>query len=553
MEKKHNATRMIVVGALFLGVFALYPVLAAAQEKPAPTGNADESAAVKALEAKIAAQQDQIEKLTRAVELLTLRLNETSQAPSQETEHTPSLGEVSSLSPVIPASATAAVGAPRGSSVPTPPGPTPVTRAEVEQYTEKVDQLSKSLDGALKNLGGFKFGGDFRFRGDAQLRSGNNVAGPLQNIRSRYRLRLNVDKELDPRFRFHMQLSTGPLNNGLTNDQDFSGAIAKHPFSIAEAYVDYHPNSNLALRGGRMEEVFADNMRFLWDDDIRFNGFNQAVRVQFGSAPLGLKSIELRSGEYILSNPNVVILSATSPFVAAAFQPGQKVRDSNLFHPGFVIKGSLGTGWSHQFVSDIQVYRNPNEIQLASLANGFPVLVSNAIGLALSGPMTGAGNATTTPGGAIFSARNFQIPRVAYRVEHQGWKLGNREMPAWLDFQVSRNIGTSKLRDAFMASANIGSVKGFGDFRFLYQFAIKDANALISQFTDDDLGTGTGVNIKVHAVRFDLGLTRFLQWQNLLFIQDERRASNPAEQLFIPLQRGANTTYRYLGQLAFSF
>ena len=76
---------------------------------------------------------------------------------------------------------------------------------------------------------------------------------------------------------------------------------------------------------------------------------------------------------------------------------------------------------------------------------------------------------------------------------------------------------------------------------------------MISQFTDDDLGTGTGVNIAVHAVRFDLGLTRFLQWQNLLFIQHERRPNNPAELFFVPLQQGANATFRYLGQLAFTF
>src|SRR2546428_565474 len=142
---------------------------------------------------------------------------------------------------------------------------------------------------------------------------------------------------------------------------------------------------------------------------------------------------------------------------------------------------------------------------------------------------------------------------LAYRLEHKGWAFRGREMPAWIDFQGSRNAGTSKLRDAFMASANLGGVKGFGDVRFLYQFAKKDANALISQFTDDDLGTGSGVNIAVHAVRFDLGLTRFLQWQNLFFIQEERRPSNPAEQFSVPLQRGANTTFRYLGQLAFTF
>ena len=56
-----------------------------------------------------------------------------------------------------------------------------------------------------------------------------------------------------------------------------------------------------------------------------------------------------------------------------------------------------------------------------------------------------------------------------------------------------------------------------------------------------------------HAIRFDLGLSRSLQWQNLLFLQNERRPNNPAQNFFVPVQRGANLTYRYLGQLSFSF
>ena len=82
---------------------------------------------------------------------------------------------------------------------------------------------------------------------------------------------------------------------------------------------------------------------------------------------------------------------------------------------------------------------------------------------------------------------------------------------------------------------------------------IKDANSIISQFTDDDLGTGSTVNFATHGIRFDLGLTRFLQWQNLVFIQNAREGNNPAQQFFVPVPRGANTTYRYLGQLAFTF
>jgi len=436
---------------------------------------------------------------------------------------------------------------------PSSEAPQTVSAVEVRQYMRKVDELEKGTERTAQSLGGFKFSGDFRLRFDATARSGNSIAPPLQNIRGRYRLRLNVDKEIDPRFRFHMQLSTAPLNNGLTNDQDFGGIVAKHPFSIAEVYMDFHPNARFSLRGGRMEEVFADDSRFLWDNDVRFNGFQQVVKLPIEGNSLGIKSVEFRSAEYILTNPNVAILSATSPFVSAGYQPGQKVRAANLFHPGVIVRGDLSSHWSHQFISDVEIYRNPNQILLSTLSSGFPVVVSNALGIMLSGPATGSGNGTTTPGGAVYSAPHFEIVRLAYRLNYQGWKLRDRTMPFWLDFQATRNTGTSKLRDAFMVSANLGSVRKFGDVRFLYQFAIKDANSLIAQFTDDELGIGTGVNREAHALRFDLGLTRFLQWQNLFFFQSPRRPSNPAEQFFVPLEPGANTAVRYQGQLAFNF
>ena len=424
-------------------------------------------------------------------------------------------------------------------------------KSAVEPLAPAQEELVKKVETLSNNLNGFKFSGDFRLRFDVQARSGNAIAGPLQNIRGRYRLRLNIDKDIDPKFRFHVQLSTGPYNNQTTNDQDLAGMAAKHPFSVAEAYVDYHPNSRVSLRGGRMEEVFADNMRFLWDDDVRFNGFQQIATIPLASKTF--KSIEFRSGEYFLSNPNVPVLAASSPFVTAGFEPGQNVRDANLFHPGIVAVGDLGTRWTHQAVADIQLYRNQNQILLATTATGFPVVINNSLGLMLSGPVPTVGNATTTPGGAIYSAAHYQVARLAYRISNRGIKIGKREMPFFFDVQTLRNVGTDQLRDAIMASFNFGAVRQLGDMRFLYQYAIKDANSIVAQFTDDDLGTGSTTNIAVHALRFDIGLTRSLQWQNLVFIQNARRASNPSQLFFVPVQRGANTTYRYLGQLAFTF
>jgi len=308
------------------------------------------------------------------------------------------------------------------------------------------------------------------------------VAGPLQNIRSRYRVRLNVDKDIDPKFRFHLQLSTGPYNVQTTNDQDFGAMAVKHAFSIAEAYLDYHPTPRVSLRGGRMEEVFADNTRFLWDDDVRFNGFQQTANIPVHSKVF--KTVEVKSGEYFLNNPNVPILAATSPYVSAGYVVGQRVRDALLFHPGLVLSGELGMRWTHQTIADMELYLNPNQIQLSSTASGFPVVINNTIGLSLSGPITAVGNATTSPGGAIYNAGRYQIVRLEHRITNKGVRIANREMPCYLDFQVARNVGTHQLRDAMMASANFGAVRQFGDVRFLYQYAIKDANSIIAQFTD---------------------------------------------------------------------
>src|SRR5262249_22509968 len=147
-------------------------------------------------------------------------------------------------------------------------------------------------------------------------------------------------------------------------------------------------------------------------------------------------------------------------------------------------------------------------------------------GLVLSGPLPGTGNATTTNGGSIYTVDDFQIARLTYRLDHSGFKSGEHEYPIAFNLQVSRNIGTSlPERDGMLASFKLGSVKKPFDNSILYVFSIKGANAILSQLTDDDLGTGTGVNIRTHHIRWDVGLLKGVQLQSLLFIQNELRNS----------------------------
>lgn len=421
--------------------------------------------------------------------------------------------------------------------------PAPQPAVQPVSYSPRPPQAAAQATATLPTVAGFRFSGDLRFRLDAAVRSASAAAPGLQNIRGRYRFRFNADRDVASDLNFHAQLSTGAVNNGITFDQDFAGGATRHPFFISEAYVDYHPRSNVSIRGGRVEEVYADNSRFLWDDDVRFNGFNE--RWKKGR-------VELRAGQYFLVHPNTFSVPSTSPLTLAGIQPGKIARSSQMFHQGVTFDLPMNTRWRQQLITDIQVYRNPNLIALTSNATGAGVTVAPAIGLTPSGPAPGTGNAMRAPASAVLFARHYQVVRTAYRLDSNGIG-GNARLPMTWMLQASRNVGTSQLRDAVLTSISVGRTTQPGDIRALYAFSIKDANSLISQFTDDDLGTGIGVNVAVHHFRMDYTVRPNILFQNLLFLQNERRSSNPAASFFVPLGRETPRSWRYQGQLAISF
>lgn len=440
---------------------------------------------------------------------------------------------------------------------------TPVTNEPAAQpaQTPTIDDRVKKLEGKVLAIGPFRFSGDFRLRFDGIFREADSTPPTgfaalthQQNARMRYRLRFNFDTDINSKLSFHGQLATGPINNGLTMDQDFGETVARHPFFISEAWIDYHPNKATQLQAGRVQEIFADNSRFLFDDDVRFNGFNEKYVWSFKRNGFKAASLEFRAGQYILSNPNVAIVTAGSPLALAGDKVGSTGRAANLFHQGLLLNQKFNDRWSSQFGGDIQLYRNPNQIQLASTTTGVPIIVQNGLGLTLSGPMTGTGNATTTAGGAIYTARNFQIARLTYRLNWAGFKSGSRTYPVTFNVQAARNVGISfNERDAWLAAVQVGKVVNRGDVAFLYVFSQKGANSMISQLTDDDLGTNSGVNIRTHHLRFDYGVAKKVTLQSLLYIQNELRNSGDFPNFFVPLNGFTPRQYRLQEQLVFSF
>jgi uncharacterized coiled-coil protein SlyX len=429
---------------------------------------------------------------------------------------------------------------------------------EPTNQTPAIEKRLAKVEDRVTKIGPFKFSGDFRLRFDGIFRSASEPPDPplthAQNARARYRLRLNFDTDLYPNLSFHGQLATGPINNSLTLDQDFSATTVRHPFFLSEAWIDYHPNKAVQLQAGRVQEVFADNTRFLFDDDIRFNGFNEKYVWSLKKKPLGLASIEFRAGQYILSNPNVAIIAPGSPLANAAQLVGTTARSANLFHQGMLFNQQFNKKWSNQFGGDVQLYRNPNQIALASTAEGVTLLIQPGLGLALSGPLPGTGTATTTPGGAIYSARSFKIARLTYRLTYAGFKQGDHTFPVTFNFQFARNMGTGlDEREALLAAVQLGKITKRGDTSYLYVYSQKGANSLISQLTDDDLGTVTGVNTRTNYFRFEYGLAKKVTFQSLFFLQNQLKNSGAFPRFFVPLGAFAPRTFRMQQQLTFSF
>jgi hypothetical protein len=139
-------------------------------------------------------------------------------------------------------------------------------------------------------------------------------------------------------------------------------------------------------------------------------------------------------------------------------------------------------------------------------------------------------------------------------LNYAGLTHGDHAFPITFNAQVARNVATGlNERDAMLTAVQVGRVTKRGDTAFLYIFSIKGANSMISQVTDDDLGTGTGVNIRTNHFRFEYGLSRKVTFQSLFYFQHQLRNSGQFPTFFVPLGAFAPTSYRVQQQLVFSF
>src|SRR6185503_5187408 len=91
-----------------------------------------------------------------------------------------------------------------------------------EPQAPTVEQRVAKVEGEVKKIGPIRLSGDFRLRFDTIARSATTAPDPpldhVQNVRMRYRFRLNFDANLHENLAFHAQLATGPVYNPLSTN-----------------------------------------------------------------------------------------------------------------------------------------------------------------------------------------------------------------------------------------------------------------------------------------------------------------------------------------------
>jgi hypothetical protein len=443
------------------------------------------------------------------------------------------------------------------SSVASTPGalqsPVPQQRAESPAKPANTVTVSTPL----------KFNGEFFLYFDSITRPAGADTPRASNIRGRYLLHLDLDAALRRTVSVHARLSTGPINNPLTDIQDFGGGAVKHPFSLSEAYVDFHPNQFVRLQGGRVDSPFNDRLRFLFDSDTRFNGTNEVFRVPVSRKPLGITEVQFRAGQYILTNPNLPVIAEGTPSTAASatpsqallatgLQPGDEASSSALFQQGFVVRQQYTGGLLSDLGFDVQTYTNPNQLRLMSTPGGL-FLVGTTTGFNPSSPVPSASNATTTPGGAILTAPGYNIGHLSYTLAHRGVTAAGHVVPLSLNLQYARNLEHVSDRNAWSAIATLGRSQEAGDLRFLYGYYVKEANSLIGELTENDIAIGGNVNMRANMLRVEYTLGRGVVFANNLIWTRWLKDSNPQANFFVPLGRLTPMQFRYQGMLVFRF
>ena len=161
----------------------------------------------------------------------------------------------------------------------------PAAQVQAPPAQGSVDRRLGELEQRLKKLGPLSFSGDFRLREDAFF-GGPGDRSLDQNLQN-YRLRFNVDVQLNDDLSGGFTLASGNINDPTSTNQTLTGFYARKPIALDKAFIQYHPRQfkPLSLIAGKFTYPWY-NTELTWDKDLSPEGFGQTLNFELSSTPV---------------------------------------------------------------------------------------------------------------------------------------------------------------------------------------------------------------------------------------------------------------------------
>ena len=140
----------------------------------------------------------------------------------------------------------------------------PAVQGQTPPAQGSVDRRLGDLEQRLKKIGPLSFSGDFRLREDAFF-GGPSDRSLDQNLQN-YRLRFNVDMQLNDDLSGGFSLASGNINDPTSTNQTLTGFYARKPIALDKAFIQYHPGyfKPLSLVAGKFTYPWY-NTELTWD------------------------------------------------------------------------------------------------------------------------------------------------------------------------------------------------------------------------------------------------------------------------------------------------
>src|SRR5262245_26556408 len=385
--------------------------------------------------------------------------------------------------------------------------------------------------------------GDVRIRNETFFQEGTK-----DRIRQRFRLRFGAKINPTDEMEFGFKLASGNANDPISNNQTFTDEFTFKNINIANAYVKLSPSHSIGLdrpwvtvMGGKFDQPFyvpPTPNQLVWDPDLTPEGFFETLKVVDQKEGI-FRTLALNMGQFIFQEN-----SQTGEAAIYGFQGLMTLAFGNTTF------NLAPADYYYVDPSSIAVARNTNSnLQITNcvgLSDG-EVICGRSVNPATAGPNK---NGMTSPvvdpetGEVITPAEPITITRFIspYNVVDipadllipTPWK----RWPVRLygDFAINTDARDSLPNQGYQGGFTFGSQKDACDAWFSYAYERLETDAVVSAFTNSDMGPIGGTNVKGHVLQAGYVLTKNLSLLSTAWITE------PVDDAGI---RNTNRAYRW--------